>query len=300
MVATGGLMRSTILVSALLFACGGDKEDTSDDADSFRPAIDEANSPDRVGTYAHTLPDSPSTVIFLGDSITAGAGAQNADKKYASLLVNNTDDWPEWDGIDLATRYPGIEVVDVSQGGSWTGTVLNEQIGRFEDQLTLPFEGEALVVITVGGNDLQSVLLNPSGVDERIEKTVGNWREMAEYFLDAQRFPDGSTVLMANVYEPTDAVGQVGNCFYGLNISSLMPHLHNANTQLRGLSEEVGFSALDMRGTFLGHGFNYNDPTTAYYNKDDPSLWLANDCVHPNPRGHHEIRAMFWRAIAGE
>ncbi len=293
-------MRSTILLSALLFACRGDTDDTSDSVDTFRPAIDEAPSPDRVGTYVHTLPKSPKTVIFLGDSITAGAGAWNNDEDYASLLVNNTTTWPGWNGIDLATRYPGVDVIDVSKSGAWTGTVLNDQLDRLEAQLTLPFEGEVLVVITVGGNDLQSVLRNPSEVEERLEKTVNNWREIAEYFLEDQHFPDGSTVLMANVYEPTDAVGQAGNCFYGLNISSLLPSLHDANTQLRGLAEEVGFSALDMRGTFLGHGFNYSDPTTPHYNEDDPSLWLANGCTHPNPLGHHEIRVMFWRAIAGE
>ena len=295
-------MCSMILLSALLSACRGNTNDPSDsvDTDTFRPAIDEAPSPDRVGTYAHRLPNSPKTVIFLGDSITAGAGAWDDDEDYVSLLVNNTNTWPEWHGIDLMTRYPGIDVVDVSKSGAWTGTVLNDQIARLEDQLTLPFEGEVLVVITVGGNDLQSVLRNPNGVEERLEKTVDNWRKIAEYFLDEQRFPNGSTVLMANVYEPTDALGQAEDCFFGLNISSLLPSLYAANAQLRGLAEEAGFSALDMRGTFLGHGFNYNDPITPHYNEDDPSLWLANGCTHPNPRGHHEIRSMFWRAIDGD
>ncbi len=295
-------MRATLFLFALLFGCGGGTAGGSDGVgpDTGAPAIDEAPSLDRVGTYAHTLPASPSTVIFLGDSITAGAGAGDEAERYASLLVHNTTTWPDWDGIDLATRYPGIDVVNVSGGGAWTGTVLNEQLERFEALSPLPFEGEVLVVITVGGNDLQSVLLDPGGVEERIEKTVGNWREMAEYFLDEQRFPDGATVLMANVYEPTDAVGQAGSCFYGLDISSLLPSLHDANTQLRGLAEEGGFSALDMRGTFLGHGFNHSDSSAPHYDDADPSLWMRNDCVHPNPRGHHEIRAMFWRAIAGE
>ena len=293
-------MRSMILLSALLFACRGDVDDTSDEIDSFQPAIDETPNSDRVGTYAHTLPISPKTVIFLGDSITAGAGAGSDDEDYASLLVHNTDTWPEWDGIDLATRYPGIDVVDVSKSGAWTGTILNHQFARLEEQITLPFEGEVLVVMTVGGNDLQSVLMNPSGVEERVEKTVDNWRNIAAYFLDEHRFPDGSTLLMANVYEPTDAVGQVDGCFYGLNISFLLPSLLDANMQLRALAEEAGFSALDLRGTFLGHGFHYSDPTTPYYNEDDPSLWLTNGCIHPNPRGHHEIRAMFWRAIDGK
>ena len=133
------------------FSCDGK---LLDDADTFQPAIDEVPSPDRVGTYAHTIPTSPKTVIFLGDSITAGAGAWNDDEDYASLLVNNTSTWPDWEGIDLATRYPGIEVVDVSKSGAWTGTVLNNQIDLLEDQLSLPFDGEALVVMTVGGETI--------------------------------------------------------------------------------------------------------------------------------------------------
>ena len=293
-------MPSILLLFVLLFACRGDIDDTSNGADTFLPVIDEASHPDRVGTYVHTLPSSPQTVIFLGDSITAGAGAWSEDEDYVSLLVHNTNTWPDWNGIDLATRYPEIDVVDVSKSGAWTGTVLNDQLDRLEEQITLPLAGEVLVVMTVGGNDLQSVLLNPSGVENRIEKTVDNWRKISEYFLDEQRFPDGSILLMANVYEPTDAEGQADDCFYGVDISFLLPRLHDANTQLRGLAEEAGFSVLDMRGTFLGHGFNYGDSTSPYYDEDDPSLWLANGCTHPNPRGHHEIRAMFWRAIDGK
>ena len=218
-------MRRELSVLTLLTACSGQPDDTGDgvEADTAESAIDEVASTDRVGTYAYAFPESPSTVIFLGDSITAGAGAQNDDESYAELLVNNTSTWPDWDGRDLATRYPGIDVVDVSEGGAQTGTVLNSQIEDFEAAVTLPFEGEALVIITAGGNDLYSVLRNPSGVEERVEKTVNNWREIAEYFLDDERFPDGSTVLMANVYEPTDAVGQYSGCFYGLKSHRCCP-----------------------------------------------------------------------------
>ena len=58
-------MRSVFLLSALLFACRGDTDDAGD-GDLFRPAIDETPTTDRVGTYAHTLPQSPNMVIFLG------------------------------------------------------------------------------------------------------------------------------------------------------------------------------------------------------------------------------------------
>ena len=59
-------MRSVFLLSALLFACRGDTDDAGD-GDLFRPAIDETPTTDRVGTYAHTLPqENHHMVIFLG------------------------------------------------------------------------------------------------------------------------------------------------------------------------------------------------------------------------------------------
>ena len=111
-------MRSIILLSALLFACRGDTDDSSDgvDSDTFRPAIDESPEPDRVGTYAHTLPESPKTVIFLGDSITAGAGAWSDEEDYASLLVNNPNAWSEWDGMNRSCSFsPGWNLAPMSK-----------------------------------------------------------------------------------------------------------------------------------------------------------------------------------------
>ena len=72
----------------LLLACNGSSvRDTA----TFQPAINEMPNVDRVGTYAHTLPNAPKTIIFLGDSITAGADSPNDDEDYARLLVNNTN-----------------------------------------------------------------------------------------------------------------------------------------------------------------------------------------------------------------
>jgi len=35
-----------------------------------------------------------------------------------------------------------------------------------------------------------------------------------------------------------------------------------------------------------------------YYDATDPTVWFS-DCVHPNDRGHQELRRVFFEAISG-
>ena len=57
---------------------------------------------------------------------------------------------------------------------------------------------------------------------------------------------------------------------------------------------------VDMHGHFLGHGLNYDMTDNAEYDAADPTLWFESDCIHPNERGHHELRRVFFGAMAGE
>ena len=62
---------------------------------------------------------------------------------------------------------------------------------------------------------------------------------------------------------------------------------------------EKGFSVVDLRGHFSGHGFNASDSSVYGHDAEDTSNWFDNDCIHPNDRGHHEIRRLFHAAIEG-
>jgi hypothetical protein len=56
---------------------------------------------------------------------------------------------------------------------------------------------------------------------------------------------------------------------------------------------------LDLRGHFLGHGFYSEASGSAAYDADDPTQWFDRDCIHPNDRGHHELRRLVHAAITG-
>jgi lysophospholipase L1-like esterase len=286
------------LVTIAMFACAGqgDGEDTDavlvtpdPDVDSYVP-----------GGYR---PTEPSRLVFLGDSITDGVGASREQLAYPALLTSNASrQWPDHDEVAIDRSFPSVtEVIDVSVGGATTSTMIRDQLPALESQVGgFPASGETIVVYTIGGNDAQGALNPLVDADEVMAETLANMEEIIDWFLDPGRFPDGVHVYLTNVYEPTDGEGQYAGCFFGFNFGARLPVLEQFNADLRDLGEDKGVSVVDLRGHFLGHGFYHDDDATPHYDAADPTLWLEEDCIHPNDRGHHEIRRLFHAAIEAE
>jgi len=276
----------------------GDDDDATEDAGP--PADPDVDSyvPDNYS------PDDPARVIFLGDSITGGTGASSGSLAYPALLVDNDSEWPDHGDIDLQSLYGDLDVVDVSVGGATTVSVLQQQLPNLSNQLGDSVSGESIVVMTVGGNDMQAEMISIiTGGDDvanaLIAEIVDRMHTFVDYFDDADRFPDGARVYIANVYEPTDNQGQVSDCFFGIDIGGVLHNFEDANDAIRGVAEDRGIAMVDMRGHFLGHGFFNAEIDLDVYHPDDPTRWFDNDCIHPNDRGHHELRRLFHSAIAG-
>lgn len=248
------------------------------------------------------VPQSPARVVFLGDSITAGYGASKQKLSYPRLLKENDDDtWPDAADLDFPGLYGADpEIVDVSQPGATTGSMVGQQLPDVTSSLGDTVSGTTVVIVTIVGNDVQGILLTPDQADETIVSITDNLAEFYDYFADPVRFPDGSFVYLANVYEPSDGVGQADECFYGLDLSSALDTLDQVNAATLAQAQERGVAWIDMHGHFLGHGYHASESDNPYYEADDPSLWFADDCIHPNDRGHHEIRRLFWYALAGQ
>lgn len=290
----------SLLGLAPLVGCTGEG-DLPGEGDS----AEDSNADPKVHTY---IPDGyrasdPKRVIFLGDSITERYGASEDALAYTSLLVeNDAQTWPDQDGQDLATAYPELtEVVDVSRGGATTETLLDSQIGKLDDQMSFPAEGESLVVMTIGGNDITGLMLSGStDYSEPLQAIQDNLRAIVESFQDPDRFPDGAFLYVTNVYDPSDGTGQADECFYGLDMGHLMEPMAQTNADSAAMAAELGFSLVDLHGHFLGHGFNGDEPTNENYAGDDYEQWFYRDCIHPNDVGHNQIRRLFLAAIQGE
>lgn len=299
-------MRIAITALALLAACGDKPTDeTADDTTAEVSDDPWATAPAESGLNSYAPANykaaAPKRIIFLGDSITEGQGATRDALAYTQLLMANADSqWPGFEEADLEAAWDEApEVIDVSMGGATTDTLFNNQLPQLEGELEFPAAGETIVVFTIGGNDLQRALLPGSNASSVANQALENFGDILGWLQNPSRFPDGVFIYATNVYEPTDGVGQTPGCFMGIDFSDKMETFDNFNADLRALGESEGVAILDLRGHFLGHGFHADADTLDAYDAEDPTEWFASDCIHPNNRGHHEVRRLFDAAIRG-
>jgi len=242
-------------------------------------------------------PEVATRLVILGDSISAGSGASSASNIYHALLAANDDGtYPTESDTDLESLTGGaVEIVDVSRGGATTSN-LGGQMANLGRAISLPAAGHTVVVLTIGGNDLQSAVLGGDATGALLTDAMGRIRAMVEFFQDPGNFPDGTSLYLAAVYDPSDGQAQIPTCFFGLSLPQLVAALDVWRAEYFALGTEMGFAVVDVLGGFHGHGFFNDNMMNPYYDADDPTHWFS-DCIHPNDRGHHEIRRLFYEAM---
>jgi lysophospholipase L1-like esterase len=289
----------------LLFAAacseGGDGSDTDATGDTDPGAV--TNPDPDVNSYIPSgyRPTAPVRLVFLGDSITAGSGASKTSLQYTSLLQENEGSrWQGYNKEDLESMFGNIdEVIDVSVGGATTATMKSQQIPALKQQLgTLPAQGETIIVFTIGGNDAQGALNPFANAQQVINSAFKNFDAMIDTLTDPTVFAETPHIYATNIYEPSGGVGK-SSCFMGIDYSDKLPVLDDYNARLAELGQERGFAVVDLHGQFLDHNVNAEDPSNPNYDADDATNWFYDDCIHPNDRGHHELRRLFVAAIDG-
>src|SRR5947209_5642642 len=123
----------------------------------------------------------------------------------ASLFYQNDDArWPEDQGDDLVSRYPGIVALNLANESATIGDVFGEQLAQLEQS-----EDATLVTLTVGGNDLFSAFSTRprTSLLERIARDVG---EAYEFLVEAiRRARPNSLVLLTTISDPSDRTGRI-------------------------------------------------------------------------------------------
>ena len=259
-------------------------EDTPEDAvEEELPAI-----VDDLGTNNQDI-TGVERVIFLGDSITA------------ALYIP-----PPWSTRiqgDLRALWPGVEIHNYAVGGAKTDDVYNDQIGNIDTDSTK----KTLIMMTIGGNDALQVMGEDSETSlAHMQEKFDNYLvPTIEFLTDAGNFPGGSFVILANVYDPTDGVGDFTHCGLGVfaedwpEVDELAATL---NSWYLDLCMEKGIDMLDTYMLFAGHGFNNDDPENEFYcNRCEPDCpcprWYDLTCIHPNADGHTSLAGFFYEMI---
>jgi lysophospholipase L1-like esterase len=238
-------------------------------------------------------------VVFVGDSITKGTPPTLERDFYRKQLETMLKD-----------KFGDIEIRDCSKWGAQMDDLL---LGSQKQLITcLPKEVETkrtLIIMTMGGNDMQS-MAKRSAAGEAMATTMKRATDSLKLFRDAmiwakdkKRFPNGSFVIAANVYEFTDGTGKLTACplaktagftkDWGQGRSVFLHY----NEQMVKIAVETQIDMIFILEHFCGHGLFSDDPQNACYLGPDTPKWFDPTCTHPSPEGHHQLAKMFMAVV---
>ena len=261
-----------------------------------------------IGTHCsgtdHQNISSIEKVVFLGDSVTAGTPPTPADEYYRAQLTER-----------LTAQFGELEVADCSAWGARTDDLLLEPHQQILTCFPEVEDKRTLVIITAGGNDMMAavdVLLEGASQEEilaEVETYADRMDEAIRWFRDneAKWFPGGVSIIFGNVYEYTDATGDLTSCELaddfgyaelGDNAAALRQGYLRINERFMQTAAETRTDMIFMLEHFCGHGFHADDPSNeCYRGPEEAEVWFDLTCIHPNPTGHQKIAEMFFDVV---
>lgn len=204
----------------------------------------------------------------------------------ASLLYKNAEDrWPDFMADDLSTRFPGVAMENLASDGATIGEVFGEQLPQLEGS-----GDEALLTLTIGGNDLLSAFGNRPR-RALLDKITSDIAEAYDLLVETLlgRF-DRATLIVTTVYDPSDRTGRIPGVYDDAGPLPL-EFLDRLNDHIRALAVGTPRVLLaDAYAHFLGHGVSVAEEDRWYWRRS---------LIEPNSRGASEIRAVWLRALQG-
>lgn len=203
------------------------------------------------------------TLYTFGDSILDCGKYNEFGVHPGQLLVKNDDRlFPEFQGQDLTSHGSARLEHRARDGATITGLPSQAQ--------GLQVEGQAIALITVGGNDLLQGLIQDKG------SGITAFADALDAFV--KQLPI-RPVLLGNVYDPT--VGDDQQNFLGIDPAIARKNLQRMNTAIEEIANRYG-QLVDLHTHFL---------------KGDLSWFTA--VIEPSLKGASEVRRAFLPYVLG-
>ncbi|MFN0056163.1 MAG: SGNH/GDSL hydrolase family protein [Planctomycetales bacterium] len=250
--------------------------------------------------FSETWSERRVLLVGLGDSVTAGYGAPGGHGYFDRLKQNPRDEFPEMQGVSLSSVFPNLVHQNLSISGSTSLECLDSILPRLERQDADTF---GVVVITTGGNDIiHNYGRTPpregamyGSTLEQARPWIASFAERLEAICDGidERFPGGCQIFLANIYDPTDGVGDAFNAGLPPWSEGLALVAAYNGVIAETASRRPNVHLVDMHGLFLGHGIHCLKFWSPHYHPDDPHYWYWENLEDPNDRGYDALRRSF-------
>jgi lysophospholipase L1-like esterase len=239
-------------------------------------------------------------LVGIGDSVTAGYGASPGMGYFDRIVANPQNEFPDMQGKCLSKVLPNLTFSNLALSGSTSLECLEVVVPKLEVQDEDTF---GIVIVTTGGNDIiHNYGRTPPREGAMYGATLSQarpWIENFETRLDAildqieHRFPGGCEFFVANIYDPTDGVGDAA--YAGLPAwPDGLKIIEAYNAIIAKVAERRKNVALvNVHDTFLGHGIHALQFWRAHYDSRDPHYWYWDNLEDPNDRGYDALRRLF-------
>lgn len=221
------------------------------------------------------------SLVVLGDSVGActGAGGRDAPNCAARLFQG----WLE-SRQDSAVAYHNLAIE-----GARARDVVEVELAKVTSA-----RRHTIVIVNVGGNDLQPLLHAPAAqLQSRFAALMNefpnHWQAIADRFSNQVQFPEGTTLLFNGLYDPFDACSQPPHNAEADRLELIRTY----NLRLkRWLASQSNAHFIEVYDAFLGHANMYNVAGCPHYSPN-ATPWMF-DLFHPNELGYAKIN-MLWR-----
>lgn len=255
--------------------------------------------------FQRTWTERPVLLLGVGDSITAGLGASSRDLTLFNRLVDNpADEFPRMEDICLSEVLPNLDHDNLAVSGTTSLHHIDVIREQLEQQAPDTF---GLVVMTSGGNDLiHSYGRRPpkegamyGATLEQARPWIRNFEHRLETMLDLirEKFPGGCEVFLADIYDPTDGVGDAPSIYLPDWPDGLAIHAEYNRRIWEVASDRPRVHVVPIHETFLGHGSHCRQFWRSTYDSEDPHYWYFGNIEDPNDRGYDALRRVFLNTI---
>lgn len=265
-----------------------------------------AGPPVAINAFQKIWSTNQFVLIGVGDSVTAGFGASDKHSYFELLLHNDDVIYPDMKGRDLQHVLPSLTFQNLSVSYTISEEHLKDQVPRMR---LYPPDVRGIVVITTGGNDLIHDYGRSAPRDgamygctyEQALQWKENFRARLKAILEGvtAKFPGGCEIFLANIYDPTDGVGDIQHANLALPAwpegLKVLPLFNEIIAEV--CHSYTNVHLVDFHATFLGHGIHCGDRRNTYYCKEDPHYWYFENLEDPNDRGYDAIRRLFLNEI---
>lgn len=250
--------------------------------------------------FGGTWSTRPVLLLGIGDSVTDGFGARAGYDYFDRLAVNPPDEFADMQRICLSSVLPNLRTRNTAVSGSTS--IDHEQRLRlyFEPQ---PADVLGIVVITTGGNDI----IHNYGRKPPCEGAMygASWEQAQPWIVAFEQrlramiarieecFPGGCRIFLANIYDPTDSVGDAARASLPEWKDAMRIVAAYNEIIARIAAEHPGVHPVDLHSAFLGHGIHCTQFWRQHYRWGDPTYWYYSNLEDPNERGYDAIRRLF-------